>query len=991
MRFLLALLCVLLLIPMGLSAHTVTVVVTDADTGASLPFRGHCVDSGDTDRSPTAVECYYRPADTSGFTKYESWWYADGTADILDVATGNATFGFGHGFEYTPYYETVNVTGDMTLYVELTRIDTMSDRNWYCGDLGSDLVHGPLLYENLDSDDAMLVARCEGLDVFGCMNDLDDLIDDPITHADGTIYMSGIEVRHWDYGHMSAYGMQSPIIASIKDVEDKLDPNLSDLADSTKAHGDNVLNTLCHPSEYTGDYNTSTMWPREAASIIMNDAQIDAYDWLSSSDGFWTTKVRLYHLWSCGFRLPCTGATDSSLSKTTSDPPGSIRTYAYLPEEPTFWTYINAIKAGRTFATNGPLITAFTVSDSLPGSVIHYDDLDEVSLDVVFTFESIYPCTNIEIRVNGSVEASTSLTGDDQMGDTFETTVTVSKGGAWINARVYGAIHGEDGDWYIADGSGGNIGAETSPVYVEMAHIPVYNRTAAEWLEDEIEDLEDYETNTTSSTWTNGGEETRIEGYWTSAKDAYDILSKTYTYVVGTGDDYGDLWTAFHDLANNGVKPNSYVIVDDGTQGGPGARLGKNNVTVSSWGESHRGDCVIRNLNANASVFASDSLMILRDFTFSTDATIDNSGEAIIRDGGQYGHIKVYDCDFIDCFSSQRQAGILMTSCEGLDLIRCLFNNVDCTGGQNDYGGFLLMDVNNVLIDSCEFKECDTTDRAPFFAYNNGITPESNIISNSLFHNNSSANYGILRLLANTTTYSPIIRNCTFADNTCTDTGDGVLNFEAIGGNMVGTLEYCVITGNNGNAISDTYDPTTCKYNVSWNNGGTETFYIETGTDTIGLLPNVNPAFHTTHADSTRRYMVSRGNPISSGTVVPRFANDHYMGWLRPTKTPAPSLTSPADGALNLDVPTFEWGSVDYADSFAIRIGNPCGTSELYSAQVSSDTDYTLAENDGRKKYWQIRSRAGDGWGPWSACRWYTTKGTQKSEILIRRMLLMQH
>ncbi len=81
--------------------------------------------------------------------------------------------------------------------------------------------------------------------------------------------------------------------------------------------------------------------------------QIDALEWSASP-----RKVPLiqwyYRLLNAGIRLPLVGASAKSSNRVAL---GSIRTYAQVdPQNRTYAGWIDAVRAGRTFVTNGPIL-----------------------------------------------------------------------------------------------------------------------------------------------------------------------------------------------------------------------------------------------------------------------------------------------------------------------------------------------------------------------------------------------------------------------------------------------------------------------------------------------------------------------------------------------------------------------------------------------------------------------------------------------------------
>jgi hypothetical protein len=188
-----------------------------------------------------------------------------------------------------------------------------------------------------------------------------------------------------------------------------------------------------------------------------------------------------YQLLDAGFRVPLTGGSDKT---SNLDALGVIRTYALLhPGEPlTYKTWIEAVRAGRTFVTTGPLLT-FTVNDEPPGAVL---DLPATAAPVRIHAEarSLTPFERLEVLANNRVVASAAAAGSPAQ-RTVEADVSMPQGG-WLVARCWGPWDDDREQWR---------GAQSSPVYVQVEGNrpppdPAAVATLADWLGKAQHDLE---------------------------------------------------------------------------------------------------------------------------------------------------------------------------------------------------------------------------------------------------------------------------------------------------------------------------------------------------------------------------------------------------------------------------------------------------------------------------------------------------------------------
>jgi hypothetical protein len=114
--------------------------------------------------------------------------------------------------------------------------------------------------------------------------------------------------------------------------------------------------------------------------------------------------------------------------------------FAHVEGEFTYQNWINALKQGRTFVTNSPVLT-FTVNGHDPGATLHFDSGKERVAQVHAVAESQLPYDRLEIVANGTVVAQATPSGPRHFAEIhFEHGVDRS---CWLAARV-----SEDMDGY---------------------------------------------------------------------------------------------------------------------------------------------------------------------------------------------------------------------------------------------------------------------------------------------------------------------------------------------------------------------------------------------------------------------------------------------------------------------------------------------------------------------------------------------------------------
>jgi hypothetical protein len=164
-----------------------------------------------------------------------------------------------------------------------------------------------------------------------------------------------------------------------------------------------------------------------------------------------------YRLLDCGLRLALVGGSGKDSNRV---PLGAVRTYAHLGPgvEVEYGAWVAAVKAGRTFATTGPLLS-LSVDGEGPGAVLGRTAGQAVRVRA--EARSAVPFDQLEVLVNGTVQASKTASGN-RTAALVETEVPVT-GAAWVAARC----------WAQERLPGGLVAfAHTSPVHLTVEGQP---------------------------------------------------------------------------------------------------------------------------------------------------------------------------------------------------------------------------------------------------------------------------------------------------------------------------------------------------------------------------------------------------------------------------------------------------------------------------------------------------------------------------------------
>ena len=313
---------------------------------------------------------------------------------------------------------------------------------WYSGDHHFHLNYGGPY--TLRPDDLVLMMRGEDLDVgTPLMANLQTRVNDlewfkwARPDASAPLIAFGQEIRP-PFGHLGLIGISTPYWPwfwgpgySVFGTDDWL--NGDALAHARRQRGVNAyVHPVMRPSPFPGNGEAPTGLPLG----LVPDAVLGDVDTLEVaclwSDELGTTDA-WYRLLNVGVPIAPSAGTDVMTDFYRTMAVGTTRVYV-KPEGPlTLQSYLEALRAGRSFVSTGPLLL-LTAAGVEPGGVIQAPAGGPVAWEL--TAVSPLAFETVEVIVNGvSVWKAAGLRAPGRQ--TWKGTVTVPPGG-WLAARVTG-------------------------------------------------------------------------------------------------------------------------------------------------------------------------------------------------------------------------------------------------------------------------------------------------------------------------------------------------------------------------------------------------------------------------------------------------------------------------------------------------------------------------------------------------------------------------
>jgi WD40 repeat protein len=403
---------------------------------------------------------------------FEARYFHSAGEEVLQVPPGSVTVEAMKGPARLPVRSQVQVRAGEVSEVRATLASVPwtdgADRRWVSADVHVHMNYGGH-YRNTPAH-LVLQAQAEDLDI---VQDLivnkEQRIPDIVYSGRGvdaastpqTLVVHGQEFHTSYWGHLGLLAIQGNILLPgyagyPNTAAASLAPTNADVADL--AHAQGALVGYVHPFEEEPQPLTHPVHT-DADELPVDVAlgKVDYMEIVAFSDHQATASV-WYRLLNLGFHLPAAGGTDAMADYATlRGPVGLNRVYASVPNGAlSSEAWLASLRAGRTFATNGPLLD-FSVERAPPGAVLQLERPRAVRFSA--RMHAIVPIDHAQVVCNGAVarELHTGKPGETLQVDG---SVFIERSG-WCVLRAFTA-HAE---YPVLDNF---VYATTSPVYLSV-------------------------------------------------------------------------------------------------------------------------------------------------------------------------------------------------------------------------------------------------------------------------------------------------------------------------------------------------------------------------------------------------------------------------------------------------------------------------------------------------------------------------------------------
>ena len=401
----------------------------------------------------------------------------------VELPVGKAKLTAVKGFETFPATVEVDIAAreTATVRIPLKRMTDLSAKGWHGGSTHVHMNYGGNLHNTLEN--LMMMSEAEDQDiVLELVANKDNRILDhqffvpgggphPLSRKD-MVLVVGQEYRPPFWGHVFMLGMRdhllSPFTTGYEGTAiESLYPTNTDMLRKARAQGAYV--GYVHPYAGENDPLDGDLGGGKGAIVDAALGTTDALEWSAAGRaGFFP----LYALWNNGLKVTAVGGEDSISNLHNSKLVGSERTYVFTGGRGLdMQAWLEGMRAGRAFVTNGPLVE-LSVNGVSPGDTVNVA-AQGGTVGVKVGVRSIVPLQKVTLYFNGRLVEDIPLAADRRSAD-FSKTLPVTTSG-WYHVRAEGA----PADRFPLDTAYPQ--GFTNPVWVIAGNQPVRDRASAEY------------------------------------------------------------------------------------------------------------------------------------------------------------------------------------------------------------------------------------------------------------------------------------------------------------------------------------------------------------------------------------------------------------------------------------------------------------------------------------------------------------------------------
>jgi TolB protein len=450
--------------------------------GGAVPAR---VSVTGPDGRSFAPDSAWRYAD-DGFDRHErrfeyGYFHSSGR-DLLTLPAGRYELEVSRGPETLVERRTVDVRAraDTAVLVTLRPLGDLAERGWHSADLHVHMNYGGA-YRNTPRHLAVQ-ARAEDLDLIenlivnkeGRIPDIGYPVGRDPASSPATLIMHDQEYHTSVWGHLGLLGLRDHVLLPgysgyAGTAAASFAPTNADVAELARAQG--AVIGYVHPFDSDPDPADPTRPLTAEFPVDVALGKVDYYEALGFVDDPMATAHVWYRILNCGFRLPAGAGTDAMANYASlRGPVGMNRVYVRTGAPLDQRRLLDSLRAGRSFATNGPLLE-LTVNGQGLGDEVRLP-ASGAEVRARMRLRSNVAIDHLELVVNGEPR-EIPLVGDRR---SIDTTVRVPvRRSGWILLRA----RSDSAQYPVLDLY---PYATTSPVYLTVGGRPARSRADAEYF-----------------------------------------------------------------------------------------------------------------------------------------------------------------------------------------------------------------------------------------------------------------------------------------------------------------------------------------------------------------------------------------------------------------------------------------------------------------------------------------------------------------------------